>query len=506
MEGLAKRQRVLVERLQTLCDRAFTWTFPTRIEEVWGFGSFFRLKGDPKDLDLGLKCSGDNSAWLRYRELVMKSVSTASERRDSYPSPGDALREEVMKSPDGEKVWPVYSKWVEGLTWGAIEREFVPGMAYGWETITRQMLTKGLPRIQVASFAGVGQKFPLVTEALTLVWSRSKPDVRSNLLASFGEGSLKDRLVVELVGFDSQLSSVGFELSVRTRLYKSLIPVRPEEFPPESDYRARHDWLVSKAQKLFPVKDQDRVKKLFESRSLFDEEAPAQKRGHEGDSYRTKDVKDLQEVSERKRAELKDGHREVEVVKALLDGVIAWKGGRLDKNDYFSRYTVEEWLAQSALRNSHKKLVSEDQIRDLLRRHGLPEDRILKRQGSTSDYLLPESGEEAAKIRLSNAKLDAQHELARLAKKEAKKIDDRLYVGVDVGDDLKPIRASISYHLSEGERGPGTNKRLEWCRRIGFKVDEQSWGTHANLQIPLDPRDSAKGVARRLQEALSKGK
>lgn len=503
--SFSKRQAALNQRLEALCSRAEKEDLPIIVEEVWGFGSFFRLKERPKDLDLGVKYSDFHPLWQKFNDVIEKVLSARWESTTSYPSPGDALREELSKSNDGAVLWSTFSAWIEGLTWDAMARGIIPEEAYNWDIVTRRMLTRNLPGAKVMTFAKVGEKFHLATEAVLLIWSRSKPDVKSNLLVAFSPKSMKDNMVVELAGFDEQLSAVKFELDVKTRLYKSLIPLPPEAFPPEDDNRAWHEWLVSRAKELVPPKDGERAKKLFEGPSPFAEEAASPKRVDDGAAYRNMELRDLQEATERKRAEMKDGHREIEVVKALLDAVVDWKSRRLDRDTYHARYTIEVWLAQRALKNSHKKIVDEEQIRQILRRHDLPEGRILKRMGFRGHYKLPEGDEEATEIKLSNAKFEAQHNLSKVVRNEVRKLNERLNVWVEVGDNLRPSFVNLAYHVLKGNRDKKAGTLLKWCRSRGFKVEERPWATYAELRIPVRGSKDAGEIASRVNKALSVG-
>lgn len=52
---MTPRQKVLLERLKTLCDRASSGTLlPARVVSVWGYGSYFRSKERPRDVDLDI--------------------------------------------------------------------------------------------------------------------------------------------------------------------------------------------------------------------------------------------------------------------------------------------------------------------------------------------------------------------------------------------------------------------------------------------------------------------
>ena len=91
--GFSKRQLVLLERLEKVCQRAAADDLPVRIEEVWGFGSFFRLKESPQDLDLAIKYSrGDDTLWRGFHEEMEKGIHMAWDKRADYPAPSDALR------------------------------------------------------------------------------------------------------------------------------------------------------------------------------------------------------------------------------------------------------------------------------------------------------------------------------------------------------------------------------------------------------------------------------
>lgn len=502
----SKRQIELIGRLETLCQRSAAEILPVRIEEVWGFGSFFRLKERPRDLDLAIKFVDDNKdLWKIYEEKISEALHMAWNKRADFPQPADALLAVLQDTSNGMELWKVYSKWAAYLTWSMIDQQYFPGMAYGWDTITKRVLTEGLPRVNIAELRTVGGEFGLVTEAVMLVWSRSKQDVRSNIASALSGEELRKNLVTELEGFDRQLSEVQFELKVRTDMYRFLITIPSEKYPPENDYRERGEWLVSRADEIFPGADHDLLKYILTGMSMNRKPAE-QKNADAGKQYLQNDIKTLQEAAEQKRAALKQAHMEIEVVKALLNGVLIWKAGRYETKTYLSRYRIEEWITQFALINSHKNIVKEEQIRDILRRHGLPENKILTYKSSTNNYTLPENEEEAIRISHNNAKRDQERILTKIAKDELKKLDVNLEAYVEVGEDLKPLSVHLSLGLDPDKRNKEAEEQLEWCRRRGFDVEELPWATTAELQVPLKPSDTRIEIASRIQEAVSSHK
>lgn len=67
-----KRQQVLLGRLQVLLDRIAAWPLPLDIAEVLGFGSFFRQKAKPRDLDLEIRWSEQTRLYEGFVRLMDK--------------------------------------------------------------------------------------------------------------------------------------------------------------------------------------------------------------------------------------------------------------------------------------------------------------------------------------------------------------------------------------------------------------------------------------------------
>lgn len=75
---MTPRQKVLLERLKTLCDRASSGTLlPARVVSVWGYGSYFRSKERPREVDLDIVIDRSGPGFDLWRLLYDKFYEAA---------------------------------------------------------------------------------------------------------------------------------------------------------------------------------------------------------------------------------------------------------------------------------------------------------------------------------------------------------------------------------------------------------------------------------------------
>ncbi len=70
---MTPRQMVLLERLKVLCDRASSGALlPAGVVSVWGYGSYFRNKERPRDVDLDIVIDRSGPGFELWRLLYDK--------------------------------------------------------------------------------------------------------------------------------------------------------------------------------------------------------------------------------------------------------------------------------------------------------------------------------------------------------------------------------------------------------------------------------------------------
>lgn len=92
----SKRRQVLANRLGQLGKTLKTAILPVEVYEIWGFGSFFRAKERPNDVDIVVKYKKSGTSDLLYHlfhDYMEKAIETY--RKEGYddnrfPAPKDA--------------------------------------------------------------------------------------------------------------------------------------------------------------------------------------------------------------------------------------------------------------------------------------------------------------------------------------------------------------------------------------------------------------------------------
>src|SRR5437660_438244 len=111
---MTRRQSVLLDRLVTFCERCGSPDLPWRIERVLGYGSFFRGKGRPGDVDLVARVGARHPLFNKFRDLVVEKVRTG---RAPEP-PAERMDRIAASHPDpavnGARA--LFVSWLAGLT------------------------------------------------------------------------------------------------------------------------------------------------------------------------------------------------------------------------------------------------------------------------------------------------------------------------------------------------------------------------------------------------------
>lgn len=107
---MTKRQAVLLERLVTFCGRCGSPDLPMKVDCVIGYGSFFRGKPNPDDVDLIAMVSRRHPGFERFCDLVDKDLRT----RRGEATPRDRMRRLARAHPDPEvqRLADVYAAWL----------------------------------------------------------------------------------------------------------------------------------------------------------------------------------------------------------------------------------------------------------------------------------------------------------------------------------------------------------------------------------------------------------
>jgi hypothetical protein len=143
---LSKRQKLLIRKLHVLGNRAKEEILPVKIYEIVGFGSFFRLKERPGDVDLLIKYSNINSIYDLFKQIMDNVVELYKEDPEKFSMPIDALANYINvhrnSLPFLSEYVNVFCSWIENITWGMISRQYPQNLAYNYEDINKKSITK----------------------------------------------------------------------------------------------------------------------------------------------------------------------------------------------------------------------------------------------------------------------------------------------------------------------------------------------------------------------------
>ena len=454
------------------------------------------MKGSPGDIDLGLKL-GDSgkahSVWLGFYDLMEKVSDEAEGKRDKHPTPGDALRAFLLKNPGGEELWKTFSSWVAGVSWATNDREAYKESPYSQYQVTNRVLTRGLPRISISKdVVKVGEEFPFVTDALTLVWSRTKPHVRANLAEALAPERFRENLIVELEGFDRQLSALKLEIKVKWGLFDHYLRTPGEAMPAD-------EGIVAKAKGLFPEENPQRVEQAIKDHEeFFASEVRSEKTIP--NQYRSMSIEELQTIAEKKRAELKDSLWEVVVTRDVLESLGYHGGERAELSG--PRHTTEELVTLDALNRSDKTPASQKRTREALDKLGLPQHKVIYDK-QMRYYRLANNPQDLEEIANGNRQQEVQKLFSKAAKGEAKKFSPHLTAFVGVDEDLKPSTIYLHYQLRSRDRGEKSKEEIDWLRETGFSVYTNELETSAHLYLSVAGAETPEAVASRVHGVLS---
>lgn len=497
---LSPRQTTLLKRLKVVCERAETLILPVFIEEIWGFGSLFRAKERPGDLDLLVKFSGHNPKHDLFRNLMDKAMH----RHNEFSTPQEALlqiiKQEISEDSAKELI-PIFNGWLEGYTWNKVFDGFVPGISYSWERLTIRLLKQDVPRVSI-HLTGIEDKPHLNAESLVLVWSKKNPNLHDNIKQVLSPSKITDVIWKELENFDRQINTCNVESNVVQKVFKKLLDADPQI----TDYDEMRKWMTSEASASFPMLTKENLSKIILNVHMMFPEDSGIVFTFDQTKYRAKALEELKEIVEQRRLEVKESKWQLEVFRMALRQLGRLKRERLHENDWYSKWTPKQWIAMMTLQDIPKQLVSEEKIRENLRKLDLPENRVFadKRFGKT-EYTIPENVEEEVEIKNRNMLVEARRKYVRQLQPEVKRINKALSLEVEVDDKLLPKLARVWYHYStweEKELPLNVKSVLEWCEEHKFKIDKRSHGFFAELAIPVLDCSEIRQMKDKIRKAL----
>ena len=163
--SLTKRQRVLHDRLLTLGNWASNRLLPIDTTQIIGFGSFFRGKPQPKDVDIVIQHTKDPTADFRRFRRLLHMATRDMVRREKFDTPQAALldvfdeRQERMLPHCDELVTQeraLFATWSDGISWNMLLPQTIAGQVQveGPEYFTTRLIRRHLPNVNVVLYLG----------------------------------------------------------------------------------------------------------------------------------------------------------------------------------------------------------------------------------------------------------------------------------------------------------------------------------------------------------------
>jgi hypothetical protein len=220
---ISKRQSVLLDRLVAFCERCGSLDLPLRITRIYGYGSFFRRKDRPADVDLTVLCGERHPLFERFVKLVEDDLD------ESCPAlpPNERMRRlaDCHPEPEIQDASPMFSSWLEGVS---------DHMLFGQQTILGQtnklsahFYTQRLLHLSLPGIRGKLTSFNASHSAKVVheIWSPEQTDVRAAVGRIWARDQ-RDDLLTEARWFEEQARPYLLQIAVLQRITDRLLRSR----------------------------------------------------------------------------------------------------------------------------------------------------------------------------------------------------------------------------------------------------------------------------------------
>ena len=339
---MTKRQAILLDRLVVFCERCGSPDLPLAVVRVLGYGSFFRGKERPGDIDLAVVTGGKHPLFDRFTEIVRNDLG------DYRPDLALAGRMKALAAshpdPAVADAADLFAGWLEGMT---------DNMLYGQQTILGNLLKYSpaffVDRMLHASLPGIRAKLTNheeshVAQVVHEVWTPPTTDVRA-VIGRIWERDQRDDLLTEALWFEEQTKPYLLQIAVLNRIADRLIQgrIRAVADKPEKVWAVYDAWL-KKTDLGFSgelcVKATDSILGEYGSDVLPDPP------GYASPDFESLDDERLANVVEEKRQSLIPLRERTVVLRLVTNHLAFWvfcekKNTRLDKGRYVAKMVTE---------------------------------------------------------------------------------------------------------------------------------------------------------------------
>jgi predicted nucleotidyltransferase len=372
LQHLTDRQQLLFSRLVTLGEWATNRKFPLRVLEIIGFGSFFRGKPRPNDVDLVLRVeNSDRATELKRLVDLVRSLRKDWDLQEKFESPSAAISELVMVkdqrvSDISDVDIDLFLWWIDGYSWNMLfHQDYVGGYDYlSSHGISKRLIKASLPNLNVVLF--VGPKEPDKPVGLRCgftvsIWSQDRPDTSANLSEVLADTSVRENAARELAFFTEELAKISATVRLHEAEIELLRNMPKRRRPPADSSRWFEMYAKDHPDLTAATAERDRA---YKPNSQTEDRVPV--------ASRDRALPELAKEVDELRAEIKGLYRRNDLLEPLRDSLAYFKSGKAE-----SDLPAEEYVATCLLSRGSK--AAKIKCAEFLRSFGLPVDRVLNR-------------------------------------------------------------------------------------------------------------------------------
>lgn len=244
------RRTLLRTRLIEFSKAAERGELPFDVLQILGFGSFFRGKESPKDVDLVLRVDRNSARFICFRDLIEKLRFTPH-YEEAFTTPQEALRH-VCTTEASAIRWPVkqrerlalvYSEWLEGYTWNMLHAK-TDADHYALmspDHFAKRLIRRRFPKVNVVDVLDEGAE-PHVPLRIfhgfeVSIWTKDAPDTAAALDMLLADDVVRRNVIKEIVHFGFQRQCLLDQIDL---CREEVAVLREEAVPPPSHFMVDH--------------------------------------------------------------------------------------------------------------------------------------------------------------------------------------------------------------------------------------------------------------------------
>jgi hypothetical protein len=371
--ALTDRQQTLIERLIALGELVGSPLFPLDVVEVHGFGSFFRGKSRPKDVDLFIRCHRRpvREDFARFLELVhVLRFGAGYEHR--FATPREAMHATYCRHAgpslpgmeDEEFERGKFCEWLDGYSWNMLHPKTISDEVRvdAPEDYARRLIKRRLPNLNVLAFGSADE--PVTDEGLCCgfvvsLWSPERRDVAANLQELLRPERLMENTLRELRCFEMQLGLVNAQAELLRAEIDLLFRILFPHDPPQAGWSWHEEWSKDRPELQKPkriLNQRDRAANQFHQEKWMAPVLPA---------YLKLSYGRASTMVDRLRREIKAQGDTIDLLEDIRSSLVHYQSGSVRSNRPVEEHVAIDVLSRGNARQRKAKEV-------LLKSMGIP--------------------------------------------------------------------------------------------------------------------------------------